>query len=174
MTLYWSHPELLSSQQGLGRRLAGREPVGSSSLQVMLDLSVLGVKYIVKSCLISSSSMTYLFCSSISTLPINIILARKSDLVSSPSSILQTQRLRVRVQSVSPAFTCEMREETVCRVKWRDSQPEHRAAASGFNRKESRRERDVCVSEILSYNTYSTAPDRKYNNTTSGHHIRTR
>ena len=30
--------------------------------------------------------MTYLFCSSISTLPIRIILARKSDLVSSPSS----------------------------------------------------------------------------------------
>ena len=163
MTLYWSHPELLSSQQGLGRRLAGREPVGSSSLQVMLDLSVLGVKYIVKSCLISSSSMTYLFCSSISTLPINIILARKSDLVSSPSSILQTQRLRV--QSVSLRLSpvrCEMRLNVVW-SEGGESKPEHRVAASGFNRKESRRERDVCVSEILytelQYLQYSTGQE---------------
>ena len=162
MTLYWSHPEPLSSQQGLGRRLAGREPVGSSSLQVTLDLRVLRVKYIVRSCLISSSTMTYLFCSSISTLPINIILARKSDLVSSPSSILQTQRL-VSVQSVSPAFTCEMWDET---VMWSEGEREQQPAGSTGKKAD---EISVWV-RYWATTIQSTTPDRKYNNTTSGQH----
>ena len=164
MTLYWSHPELLSSQQGLGRRLAGREPVGSSSLQVMLDLSVLGVKYIVKSCLISSSSMTYLFCSSISTLPINIILARKSDLVSSPSSILETQRLRV--QSVSLRLSpvrCERRLYVVWSEGETVSQSTEQQPAGSTGKKADESEMSVWVKYyILSYNAclqYSTGQE---------------